>query len=50
MISNFFSAPPSFAGLLLLSFAMSASNPSLTRDVFALMPVSADAGYQIKAL
>src|SRR3972149_3385764 len=35
-----FSVPPSFASLLLLSIAMSASKPSLTSVVFSLMPVS----------
>src|SRR4030043_1214128 len=35
-----FSVPPSFASLLLLSTAMSASNPSLTSVVFSLIPVS----------
>src|SRR4030067_977925 len=40
IIFNPFSVPPSFASLLLLSIAMSASNPSLTSVVFSLMPVS----------
>src|SRR4030042_4024515 len=35
-----FSVPPSFASLLLLSIAMSASNPSFTSVVFSLIPVS----------
>src|SRR3990170_6387083 len=39
-ISNFFSVPPRFASLLLLSLAISASSPSLTRKVFSLMPVN----------
>src|SRR4030065_1339868 len=40
IIFSFFSVPPSFASLLLLSIAMSASKPSLTSVVFSLMPVS----------
>src|SRR4030043_905891 len=40
IIFSFFSVPPSFASLLLLSIAINASNPSLTSVVFSLMPVS----------
>src|SRR4030042_4205904 len=40
IIVSYFSVPPSFESLLLLSMAINASNPSLTRVVFSLMPVS----------
>src|SRR4030042_1140122 len=40
IISSFFSVPPSFASLLLLSMAINASNPSLTSVVFSFMPVN----------
>src|SRR3990172_3810219 len=43
IISNSFSVPPSFASLLLLSLAINASSPSLTRVVFSLMPVNSEA-------
>ena len=38
-----FSVPPSAARRLLLSFAMRASSPSLTKDVFSLIPVNFEA-------
>ena len=42
-VSNCFSVPPSLASLLLLSRAINASRPSLTKEVFSLIPVSLDA-------
>ena len=40
---SFFSVPPNLASLLLLSRAMMASKPSLTKEVFSLTPVNWDA-------
>jgi hypothetical protein len=44
-----FSVPPRSASLLLLSRAMSASNPSLTKEVFSFMPVSSEALLRISS-
>ncbi len=44
-----FSVPPSFASLLLLSRAISASNPSRTKEVFSLTPVKYDALFSISS-
>ncbi len=38
-----FSLPPNLASLLLLSREIRASNPSLTNDVFSLIPVNSEA-------
>ena len=43
--SRLFSVPSSSASLLLLSRAIRASRPSLTRAVFCLIPVKADAWF-----
>ena len=40
---NFFSVPPNMASLLLLSRAIKAFKPSLTKEVFSLTPVNFDA-------
>ena len=43
MLRNAFSVPPSLARRLLLSLAIKDSRPSLTREVFSLIPVKRDA-------
>jgi hypothetical protein len=46
---SFFSVPPSLASRRLLSRAISASNPRLTRAVFSLIPVTWDAFFKISS-
>ena len=41
--NNCFSVPPNVASLLLLSRAINASKPSLTKDVFSVTPVNFEA-------
>lgn len=43
------SVPPSSASLLLLSRAIKASKPSLTREVFSLTPVNSEALFSISS-
>ena len=46
---SFFSVPPSMASRRLLSRAINASNPRLTRAVFSLIPVSWDAFFKVSS-
>ena len=49
VMRSFFSVPASFDNLLLLSWAIRACKPSLTRDVFSLIPVNLEASLSISS-